>query len=356
MRRVADYLIQSQREDGDCDGLAELRALDTRGPGSATFSLVVLCAALLRILVGRVSGRLAGVHVNVAERLSLVRKGIVVLFTRAIGLPIILHLHAAQLHHSYRKLPTWLQWLVRWTFARATTILVLGEASKSFVTDELKVPVSRVSIVNNGVPDALVPRQDSQVHNRPVRLFFLGNLSERKGVSDLIKAIGRSQAAAGGNFEAVFGGSGDIEGYSAIAKDVGAAQVCRFTGWIGQHQAAALMADADVLALPSYDEGLPLVILEALANRTAVICTPVGEIPHVLTDGIDALFIEPGDVAQLANAIDSVLTDEHLRRSLQRNGRTTYENHFSLEKFSKSIAAIHQKHFNISSRKILSDL
>ena len=353
MRRVADYLIQTQHftdEDGERQGLAELRALDTRGRGSAASSLFVLGGALLRILKGRLTGRLAGVHVNMAERLSLFRKASVVLFTRAVGLPVILHLHAAQLHHFYRDLPSPLQWLVRWTFARATTVLVLGQASTAFVVDVLKVPAHRVTIVNNGVPDALMPRQESSEHGKPLRLFFLGNLSERKGVSDLIKALGRSKVAAGGNFEAVFGGIGDIEGYTALAREVGAAEVCQFAGWVGQKQAATLMAGTDVLVLPSYDEGLPLVILEALANSTAVICTPVGEIPHALKDGVDALFVAPGDIDQLARAIDRVLSDADLRRALQAGGRASYEEHFSIEKFSETIAGFHQQHFGISAR------
>jgi glycosyltransferase involved in cell wall biosynthesis len=310
-----------------------------------------LTGALWQILKGRISGRLAGVHVNMAERLSLFRKGSVVLLSRALGLPVVLHLHAAQLHHFYRDLPAPLQWLVRWTFACATTVIVLGQASRTFVVDVLRVPAQRVTIVNNGVPDALVARRESSAHGNPLRLFFLGNLSERKGVSDLIRAIGLSKVAASGRFEAIFGGVGDIGGYSALAKEAGVAGVCQFAGWLNQEQAATLMAGTDVLVLPSYDEGLPLVILEALANSTAVICTPVGEIPHALTDGVDALFIQPGDIGGLARAIDRVLNDAPLRRALQVHGRASYERNFSIERFSDTIAGLHIEHFGISARR-----
>jgi glycosyltransferase involved in cell wall biosynthesis len=288
-----------------------------------------------------------------AERLSLFRKGSVLVFARALGLPVVLHLHAAQLHHFYRDLPASLQWLVRWTFARASTVLVLGRASKAFVIDELLVPAQRVSMVNNGVPDALMPRQEGPAGSRPLRLFFLGNLSERKGVSDLIKAIGRTKVASGGNFEAIFGGAGDIAAYSALADQAGVAKVCRFLGWLDQTQAAELMAGSDLLVLPSYDEGLPLVILEALANSTAVICTPVGEIPHALTDGVDALFVQPGDIDQLAQSIDLLLSDEVRRGDLQRGGRASYEKHFSVDKFSDTIAHFHQREFGIAARLLI---
>ena len=65
------------------------------------------------------------------------------------------------------------------------------------------------------------------------------------------------------------------------------------------------MLAADALILPSYDEGLPLVILEALASGTPVICTPVGSIPEVLMHDETALFVPPGDQAQLAARFSS---------------------------------------------------
>src|SRR3954466_2716350 len=94
MFKVADYLIQSQTASPP-EGYARLVPLDTRGGGSAVFSLWVLFSALCKIIVGRVSGKLAGVHVNMAERLSILRKGAVVLVCRLLGVPVILHLHAA---------------------------------------------------------------------------------------------------------------------------------------------------------------------------------------------------------------------------------------------------------------------
>ena len=72
------------------------------------------------------------------------------------------------------------------------------------------------------------------------------------------------------------------------------------------------MAAADVLVLPSYDEGLPLVILEALAIAVAVVCTPVGEIPTALSNGVNAHFVKPGDVAGIAAGLHRTLQRRRL--------------------------------------------
>lgn len=110
------------------------------------------------------------------------------------------------------------------------------------------------------------------------------------------------------------------------------------------------MAQTDVLVLPSYDEGLPLAILEALANGVAVVCSPVGEIPAVLSDGLNACFVQPGDITGLAAALQRVLRQPDFMEKLERNGRAIYEKKFSLPRFFASVARIHKHHFGISAQ------
>jgi glycosyltransferase involved in cell wall biosynthesis len=324
--------------------------LDTRGDGSAFVSLGMLAIALGRIFKGRVSGRLVGVHVNMAERLSLFRKAVVIGWARALGLPVVLHLHAAQLPQFYSGLISPLAWLVRWAFAKATRVVVLGEAAQDFVIGVLRVPEDRMRIVINGVPQPSVVRRLDRDAGALKRLLFLGNLSERKGLSDLIAAIAKAHIFQTGAAIATIAGSGDIVGYSAKALAAGVTSKVSFVGWADQQKAASLMADADVLVLPSYDEGLPLVILEALANGVAVICTPVGEIPNQLVNGKEAVFVTPGDVGALARAIDAVLESPETRRGLEEDGRALYERKFSLDQFADSIAEVHRTCFGIASR------
>ena len=345
MFKVADYLIQSQAHETPSHA-AQLRPLDTRGGASALFSLWVLLTALAKLLQGRISGDLAGVHVNMAERLSLWRKSAVVVMCRALGIPVVLHLHAAQLHHYYRSLPSPLRAVVRWVFSLPSSVIVLGDAAKRFVTEDLQVPTARVEIVINGVPEPAHGKREREPGG-PRRVLFLGNLSERKGVSDLLKALaqGRFDPQA---VEVVLAGGGDVAGYQAKARDLGVDKLVRFAGWCDQQQVAALMAQSDVLVLPSYDEGLPLVILEALAHGVAVVCTPVGEIPTALTDGVNALFVAPGDIEGIAAGLHKVLDDPELLAKLGHDGRALYERQFSLSRFFASIARIHDRHFGIA--------
>jgi glycosyltransferase involved in cell wall biosynthesis len=351
MFKVADYLIQSQAAHAPAHA-AQLRPLDTRGGGSPWYSMWILLTALVRVVRGRLGGQLAGVHVNVAERLSLVRKGAIVALCRVIGVPVVLHLHAAQLHHFYHSLPGPLQALVRWIFSLPASVVVLGTASRRFVTEELRVPPGRVEILNNGVPEPALPREVAPA-GAPRRVLFVGNLSERKGVSDLLHALALP-ALRSAQLEITLAGGGDVAAYQAKARQLGIDGFVHFAGWVDQQKVGQLMARSDVLILPSYDEGLPLVILEALANGVAVVCTPVGEIDSVLTDGVNACFVQPGDVEGIAAALGKVLREPALMETLGRKGRALYEQQFSLSRFFSSVARIHQRHFGVAAQ--LSDV
>jgi glycosyltransferase involved in cell wall biosynthesis len=343
MYKVTDYLIQSQAAQPAADA-ARLRPLDSRGGKSAAYSIWVLLTALAKIAAGRASGKLAGVHVNVAERLSWVRKGTIIAFAHMLGVPVVLHLHA-QMHAFYATLPGFLQALTRWVFGLADVVAVIGPNARRFVTDELKVPADRVEIVINGVPRATEPRRVKQP-GEPQRVLFLGNLSHRKGVDDLLRALalpGFDRA----NVEVTLAGGNTAE-YEKLARELGVTDFVKFPGWCDQEQTAKLLAAADVLVLPSYDEVLPLVILEALANGVAVVTTAVGETPSLLTDGVDTLYVKPGDAQNIAAGLQKVLGDPQLLETLGHNGQALYRRQFSLPSFFAAVARVHRRAFGVA--------
>jgi glycosyltransferase involved in cell wall biosynthesis len=344
MFKVADYLIQCQSMQAH-EHTAQLRPLDTRGAGSALFSLWVLLTALVKIVHGRLEGGLAGVHVNMAERMSLFRKGVLIAACRALRVPVVLHLHA-QMHRYYETLPRSLQALTRFVFSLATAVIVIGPSGRRFITDVLHVPADRVSIIINGVPEAIEPRDPNRRGNRR-HILFVGNLSKRKGVLELLQALARPEIDTS-LVEVTIVGGGDVAGYQAKARELRVDRVVRFAGWCDQGEVDRLLARSDMLVLPSYDEVLPLAILEALARQVAVVTTPVGEIPSLLTDSVDAVFVQPGDPASIAAGMQKVLQEPELMQTLARNGRALYERRFCLSTFFLEVASVHFRNFGIA--------
>ncbi len=349
MYRVVDYLMTQARDQKKAS--ARLEGLDTRGQGSALSSLKVLARAVHTLWQGHRRGDVAGIHIHLAERLSLLRKTVLMLACQALSLPMIVHLHAAQFAQFYQRLPRFARWLTRRILQIPPVIVVLGPASRRFVTEVLEVPTAKVRIVPNGVPAAPLPRS---LQTSMRQILFVGKLSERKGVGDLLQALslpGWDRA----HTRVILAGGGDVAGYRHQAQALGLVDWVEWTGWVEREQVAQLMASADILVLPSYDEGLPLVILEAMAQAVAVVCTPVGEIPELMEDGQHALFVTPGDPQGLARQLQRLLHDEPLRLQLAQAGQQLHRREFSMATFDSRIAELHQEFFGCSARKLDSD-
>jgi glycosyltransferase involved in cell wall biosynthesis len=346
MGRVKDYILAS---GGDADGRYRFELLVTRNDRGAAFSLLLLVRAILIIWWNALLGRVAFVHVNLGDKGSALRKGLVIIAARLAFVPVVLHLHAAALIELHAGASSFVRWAIRLPFLASSAVIVLGRLWRDWLVDTLKIKPEKIEILYNGVPIDPVPRRFTQAMMEPRKILFLGLLTERKGISDFLHALAAipPQAPA---WQAIIAGNGDIEGYAAKAAALGLAGKTRFTGWVDQQGVRALLADVDMMVLPSYHEGLPLVILEALGAGAPVICTPVGAIPEVLKHDRDVILIEPGDRSALAAAMASLLGDASKLQSLSDHGMARFRETFALDVFLKSLFAIYEKKLGVRIR------
>jgi glycosyltransferase involved in cell wall biosynthesis len=338
MGSIMAYLASLGRDPSD---RFDLKRLESRGGGHIALSPLFLAGAVGRIFMEAARGRLAVVHLNLAERGSVYRKAALLAATRLAGGRVLLHLHAAQIVQFHDSMGATGRALLRWMFHSADHCVVLGEVWRHWVAETFGVKPSRISIIYNGVPATVVARSQAPRAARadlPFRLLFVGNLLERKGVSDLLRALAALRAP---NVALTMAGGGPVDTYRALAAELGVADRVRFTGWVSQDAARALMVESDALILPAYDEGLPLVILEALASRTPVICTPVGSIPEVLEDGRTALFVTPGDTASIGSAIRRLIDTPALGAALSDAGAALYERLFTMDAFARAVGNVY---------------
>lgn len=346
MGRVKDYILASPADREDSFRLEALLMRDARG---ARFSAVLLISAMVRLLGAAVSGRAALLHVHMGDRGSILRKGLLLCFARLCGVPALLHLHAVELEELHGRGSASQRGLIRIPFRAASAIVVLGERQKRWLIDAMGIAPEKIDVLTNGVPSLDTPPLRNIRPGEPCRILFLGNLIERKGVSDLIAALAEVNRHAGA-WEAVLAGGGDENRYRRKAAELGIGEKLQFPGWVDRDAVFELLDWADMLVLPSYDEGLPLVILEALGFALPVVCTPVGAIPELLHDGEAVLLVPPGNRSALAAAIARLIGQPALRLELGRNGRELYEQRFSLQSFQDNLFAIYRKRFGIDYR------
>ena len=324
----------------------EMRFVDTRGSYHIAFSPLFFSWALLRLLAVGLTGRVSIIHVNVASRGSTVRKFFVVATATALGVPVVLHLHAAIFEDFYSGLPGVARGLVRWMFQRASCVVVLGSAARTLVVQELGVASDRVEVISNGVPSPAELPGPAECAAPPERItcgplvVFLGRLCERKGVDHLIAALAAPCVHRHG-WRAALAGDGDQEPYLAQAARLGIADRLTFPGWLDQGGVSSLLRQGSIFVLPSHAEGLPMAVIEALAHGVAVVATPVGALPDHLVDGQSVLLVSPGDEDALASALDRLMGDESLRRRIGQAGQEVFRREFDIASVADRFSAIY---------------
>jgi glycosyltransferase involved in cell wall biosynthesis len=337
MGRQMGYLIDSWAAHGG----PETIVVDSRGPGRAMWSPIYLARAVARTGWLIASRRVELVHVNVSVRGSVFRKLVITALARALGCPVVLHLHSGRFIEFFDGLPGGVRWLIGRMFRSAQCTVVLGTKWRRHIVDRVGVPAGRVEILRNAVPQ---PSTSIRMpHAGPCRILFLGNLSALKGVGELLAALSGDAMRARGWVLRMAGG-GAVAEYQAQAEALGLARNIEFLGWVGREQVGALLEWADIMVLPSHTEGLPLSVLEALGAGVPVVVTAVGAIPDFIRDGESGLIVQPRDVADLAHALGRLIDAPELRRKLAAGGRALFASEFSVERYAERMVDIYRRH------------
>jgi colanic acid/amylovoran biosynthesis glycosyltransferase len=169
-------------------------------------------------------------------------------------------------------------------------------------------------------PDLFVPSRQKG-SEEPFSILCVGRLTPAKGQRVLIEAC-RLMRDKGRDFRLVMVGAGpDENDLKALVNESGMQELVEFTGPLNQDQVIACYAEADAFALPSFAEGIPVVLMEAMASAVPCVTTRITGIPELIRDGIDGLLVTPSDAAELAEALMALMDDPELRKDLAREGR-----------------------------------
>lgn len=322
-------------EENVREGLLEVRAvLDPRGRGKASGTLWNLPKALYLLLRARGRGTAPAVlHIHIAGRLSVLRKCAMLAWGKALGFGCVLHYHEYGFAAHLLRMPAPLRALTVAALRLADHHIVLGAIELERLPPLLRRDPARFTMVYNGVP-----RRALSVQRRPEtgRILFLGGLSERKGVSDLLRALALLPPQA----HLVLCGGGDVARYQALAAELKVSDRCSFLGLQPAERVQAELARAHVFTLPSFAEGLSIALLEAMAVGCPVVATMVGEHPHVLEPSMNALVVRPGDAEGLAQALGALMSDQALATRIGAAGQATIAARFTSDVALRKLANV----------------
>lgn len=228
-------------------------------------------------------------------------------------------------------------WLDRQASRFVDRVIAVSQATARYLRESKRISPSKIVVIRNGrdLASLLPPNQEACAKARAElglsneqTVLLLGRLAKEKGHASLLDALtilGPRQPS----LVALFAGTGPLEAeLKARCKAAGLSKQVRFLGY--RTDLPRLLAAADLVALPSISEGLPLAAVEALAAARPIVATETGGTPEVVLNGQTGLLIPPNDSSALAEAIHRVLGDPPLARRLGTNGRLFVERHFDV--------------------------
>ncbi len=277
------------------------------------------------------------VHVHMSERMSITRKRVILRYAQRNGSKTVIHMHGAEFEMLYQEMTEKRKAYVRDTLNLADRIIVLGSQNKVFI-DSLVNDPDRVRVVYNAVK---VPESYLYSKNNKV-VLFLGILSERKGILDLLNALKLKEHTLKEQTHVCLYGEDAIGGIEQELHKCGLSDWVHYCGWLNSKEKEEIFRKTALNVLPSYNEGLPMTILETMAYGIPSITTNVGAISDAVNEK-NGVLVEKGNAEAIGEALVRLLSDDELRMNLSRKCYQDAKEMFSLEKHIAEIQEIYDE-------------
>jgi glycosyltransferase involved in cell wall biosynthesis len=259
---------------------------------------------------------------------------------RALGRRVVNQIHGGAMPQDFFRGNAFLTGLLRRFLVGSDVVTVLSSAElAAYRAFDARI---NVHLVPNAIdPAGLADQERTYNTDRPLKLVFVGRLVRAKGLFEMVEALAELKRA-GRKFElCIAGGGQDQEALMAASQRAGLADRIRFLGGVFGEKKSLLLLDSDVLVFPSYMEGLPYSLLEAMAAGCVPVTTPVAAIPDVMRDGEHGLFVPVRDAAALALAIAALDDDRQgLLRMAQASRRRALE-HYTVARLAEDFCKLY---------------
>ena len=293
--------------------------------GSTLFKSIFFAGFLLKLFLKLIiDRRIKIIHIHGASYGSFIRKFICFIIAKYIfQKKVIYHIHGAEYHLFYSCSNGFIKSLIKLFINNTDCIICLSIAWKNFF--ESNFNPNKIEIVPNIID---YPSLSSIEREKSILTFlFLGIIGNRKGVFDLLEVISANKDKYSGKIKLVIGGNGETDRLTQIIKEHNLKDLIEFVGWITKEEKNAWLQRADIYILPSYNEGLPISILEAMSYGKAIISTKVGGIPEIVIPSENGILIEPGNSQQLESAIDFFIENHHIIDNYGEKSKSLVKKH-----------------------------
>ena len=284
-------------------------------------------------------------HIATANGLSFVKNSVCIIIARLSGSRVLLHPHCG-FPALYSDQSRWWKWFVRQIIRLTNGVITLSTEWNQLSSI---VPGCRVYYLPNAI-DLSDYREIGLEHTSKIRnpsrlkVLFLGYIGRQKGSFDLIEA---ARITASRKMPLIFdlvgeeSAPGELEQLKKQVEQTGLEHVVTFHPTVWGTGKYDFFREADIFIYPSYSEGMPIAVIEAMAAGLPVIVTRVGGMPDLVSDGFNGLLIEAGRADQIVDALEILSSKPELRLAMQLNGFKKAFKNYDIENHVPRLVSIY---------------
>lgn len=291
--------------------------------------------AYIKVMFFLIFNHIDIVHVHMSHRGSFYRKSIIVLMAKLFKTKVIIHLHGSRFDVFYENETNDSQKkYIKKIFNMTDCVIVLSEEWREIIN---KWVDTKIQVLYNAIE---IPESNNYNKNSKY-ITLLGRLNERKGVYDLLEVIADVKKHRK-DIKFILAGDGDLEKLRRKIYEKGLDDdSVQVLGWIDNKRKYEILKETIIYVLPSYHEGMPMSILEAMSYGIPVISTYIGGIPRVVKNEFNGNLINPGDTANLYKFIVELLDDEQKRVSYSKHAYMNIKSNFGIETHIKRLRELY---------------
>lgn len=250
------------------------------------------------------------VHIHTASNISFKRSALFVRIANLFHKKVVLHVHGGAFRDYYHREAHYVTSVLN----RCDCVIALSETWKKFFEGICDTPVV---VLNNIIepPQQEICKKDGRVH-----LLFLGLLVKEKGIYDLLNMISEHADFFRGRIVLHIGGNGDADILKNTIEQKRISDFVCYEGWVSGHKKIRLFSLCDIYVLPSYIEGMPISILEAMSYGCSILATNVGGIPEIIQDGVNGFLFQAGNKEEMYSKLKKLVVDDNMRMEMGQIG------------------------------------
>ena len=275
----------------------EIRFIPTYIEKNNIFKIAFFINSLIKLIFYCMFFKPQKVHIHMSYKGSFYRTYIIHKLCLIFKVKDIIHLHGSEFQKWYNESNEKNKGIIRKLLRECYVLIVLGKEWENTILNI--EPQTNIIVINNTIS---IPNQITKWNNSKFSIMFLGVLIKRKGVDDLLEAIKLiKDKPIEREYEITIVGTGDEENnLKEKCKKLEISNLVEFLGWRNKEQKEKLLKKTQLLVLPSYNEGLPMAILEAISYGIPILGTRVGDVEEAVINGKNGYLIRKGNVNELS--------------------------------------------------------